>query len=357
MKLTKWLLLCVLIVMPLSMVMAQDADEAATVNVGGNDELGGFLVSADEMTLYIFLNDEMGVSNCNGDCAVAWSPLTVETADALSAGAGVPSELGVIEREDGSLQVTHNDYPLYFWQDDAAPGDATGHGRGDVWYVASAGNLRVGVNEELGAFLTDGFGMTVYTFANDEMGVSNCNGDCANAWPPVSADTAMLVNGWHVAGELGAIEREDGSTQLTYNDYPLYYWQDDAESGDALGQGLGDVWYVVAPEVVALGGNEELGDFLTGPNGMTVYIFTNDTDGASACYDTCAENWPPLTVEANINLVASAGIEGELGTTERTDGTLQVTYNGQPLYYFLQDALSGDATGEGAGDVWFIVTP
>ncbi len=356
MKLTKWLLLCVLFVMPLSMVMAQDGT-TGTVNVGGNDELGAFLTDADGMTLYVFMNDEMGVSNCAGDCATAWPPLTVESADALVKGDAVPGVLGTIEREDGTIQVTVNDYPLYRWQDDAAPGDATGHGAGDVWFVASAGNLLVGGNDELGAFLTDGHGMTVYTFANDEMGVSNCNGDCAAAWPAVPADTAMLVNGWHVAGQIGSIEREDGTTQLTYNDYPVYYWQDDAAPGDALGQGLGDVWYVVTPEIVALGGNDEIGEFLTGPNGMTVYIFANDTAEESACYDDCATNWPPLTIDANTDLVAGAGIDGELGTIERTDGTLQVTFNGQPLYFFIQDEVPGDATGHNAGDVWFVAAP
>ena len=357
MKLAKWLLLCVLVVMPLSIVMAQDSAEAGTVNVGGNDELGAFLTNTEGMTLYVFMNDEIGASNCNGDCATAWPALTVESVDAVTAGAGVPGILGTIEREDGSLQVTVNDYPLYTFQNDAAAGDANGHGAGDVWYVASAGTLRIGGNAELGAFLTDAWGMTVYTFANDEMGTSNCTGDCATAWPAVSADTPMLVNGWHVAGELGAIEREDGIMQLTYNDYPLYHWQDDAAVGDALGQGLGDVWYVVVPEVVALGGNDELGDFLTGPNGMTVYTFANDADGASACYDACAENWPPLTVEADTNLVAGSGLDGELGTIERTDGTFQLTYNGQPLYYFLRDVVPGDATGQGAGDVWFVAAP
>ncbi len=64
--------------------------------------------------------------------------------------------------------------------------------------------------------------------------------------------------------------------------------------------------------------------------------------------------WPPLTVASEADLVAGEGVTGELGTIERADGSLQVTYNGQPLYFFFNDLAAGDATGQGAGDVWFV---
>lgn len=114
---------------------AAQAQDGPTVQVGGNDELGDFLVGPDQMTLYIFEMDEAGVSNCTGDCASAWPPLTVAEGEEPTAGDGVEGTLDTIERDDGSLQVTLDGQPLYYWASDEEPGDATGQGVQDVWFV------------------------------------------------------------------------------------------------------------------------------------------------------------------------------------------------------------------------------
>jgi uncharacterized cupredoxin-like copper-binding protein len=89
---------------------------------------------------------------------------------------------------------------------------------------------------------------------------------------------------------------------------------------------------------------------------MTLYLFSNDTvANESTCYDDCATNWPPFTAEEPFSL--PLGVAGELTLVERTDGTTQVAYNGMPLYYFARDQQAGDLTGQGAGDVWWIVAP
>jgi predicted lipoprotein with Yx(FWY)xxD motif len=99
-----------------------------------------------------------------------------------------------------------------------------------------------------------------------------------------------------------------------------------------------------------------LGDVLVDPEGMTLYMFVNDGPGESACYESCATNWPPLLVEGEP--VAGHGLDQSLlGTTERLDGTLQVTYNGMPLYYYVQDSAAGDTTGQGVGGAWYVVNP
>jgi predicted lipoprotein with Yx(FWY)xxD motif len=99
-----------------------------------------------------------------------------------------------------------------------------------------------------------------------------------------------------------------------------------------------------------------LGDVLVDPEGMTLYMFVNDGPDESACYDSCAANWPPLLVEGEP--VAGEGLDSSLlGTTERLDGTLQVTYNGMPLYYYVQDSAAGDTTGQGVGGAWYVVNP
>ena len=112
----------------------------ATVVVSSTAELGNFLVAGSEsdragLTLYTFDADNSGPSVCNGDCAVTWPPYTVASADDVNAPAGLTG-LGTSVREDGSLQVTLNDEPLYFYFEDTQPGDTRGHSRGDVWWVA-----------------------------------------------------------------------------------------------------------------------------------------------------------------------------------------------------------------------------
>ena len=86
---------------------------------------------------------------------------------------------------------------------------------------------------------------------------------------------------------------------------------------------------------------------VAGSNGMTVYIFTKDVkdSGKSACSGGCLAKWPALTVPAGGAPTAGTGATGKLGTITRDDGTLQVTYNGLPLYFFANDKAPGDANG------------
>jgi predicted lipoprotein with Yx(FWY)xxD motif len=99
-----------------------------------------------------------------------------------------------------------------------------------------------------------------------------------------------------------------------------------------------------------------LGDVLVDADGMTLYLFDPDQQGASTCYDQCAQAWPPLTVTGDP--VAGEGVDAALlGVTERTDGTRQVTYNEWPLYLWAKDAQAGDVTGQAVNDVWWVVDP
>ena len=98
-----------------------------------------------------------------------------------------------------------------------------------------------------------------------------------------------------------------------------------------------------------------LGSHLVDNNGMTLYLFTKDSPGTSTCYDKCAAAWPAL-LSAGAPQAGSGLDATKLGTTTRTDGTMQVTYNGWPLYYFAKDKQAGDTTGEGVGGVWFCIS-
>ncbi|NLE71392.1 MAG: hypothetical protein GX609_04755 [Actinomycetales bacterium] len=109
-----------------------------------------------------------------------------------------------------------------------------------------------------------------------------------------------------------------------------------------------------AAATVALG-STDLGEVLVGPAGMTLYLYDPDAQGASTCYDQCAQAWPPLLADDGAPAAGDGVDAALLGTTERTDGGLQVTYDGWPLYYWAQDDAPGDATGQGVNDVWWVL--
>lgn len=90
-------------------------------------------------------------------------------------------------------------------------------------------------------------------------------------------------------------------------------------------------------------------------NNHTVYTFDSDTPGVSKCSGGCATTWPPLTVPAGTTPTAGPGVTGQLGTITRSDGSLQVTYKGMPLYFFHSDAKAGDTMGNYTG--WSLVKP
>jgi predicted lipoprotein with Yx(FWY)xxD motif len=221
----------------------------ATVYAFRHGDAPAVLVGPTGMTLYLFTNDEPGVSNCYDQCAENWPPLLVDSADGFVPGVLLSGEFGTTERTDGTLQVTYNDWPLYYFAGDEARGDTNGEGRGDVWFTIAPETVAVGSTDELGDFLVNYEGLTLYLFTNDEPGVSNCAEECAENWPPFTVQaTDPLVAGNGVMGELGTIERADnGRFQVTYNGMPLYFWNEDAAPGDTNGQGLGDVWFVVEP--------------------------------------------------------------------------------------------------------------
>ena len=110
------------------------------------------------------------------------------------------------------------------------------------------------------------------------------------------------------------------------------------------------------PATVMVTSNSKYGSILTDANGMTLYMFLNDTSTTSTCTGACATLWPALLT--NGNPVAGTGVDGtKLGTTTRPDGTVQVTYNGHPLYYFSSDKAAGDTNGQGIKSIWYVVSP
>jgi D-xylose transport system substrate-binding protein len=121
---------------------ATASTNAPTVMVTQNPTLGSILTDSKGMTLYLFKNDTPGQSTCTDQCAANWPPLTVASGVTPVAGDGVTGTLGVIQRSDGTSQVTINNLPLYYFAKDTKPGDTSGEGVNGVWAAASpAGSM------------------------------------------------------------------------------------------------------------------------------------------------------------------------------------------------------------------------
>jgi predicted lipoprotein with Yx(FWY)xxD motif len=106
-----------------------------------------------------------------------------------------------------------------------------------------------------------------------------------------------------------------------------------------------------------------LGRVLVDGKGDTLYLFVPDHhDSVSRCHGICAVEWPPLLLPSGVRApVAGRGVRASLlGTTRRSDGRLQVTYGGWPLYRWFGDTAPGMATGQGLdnlGGLWYVVSP
>jgi len=92
-----------------------------------------------------------------------------------------------------------------------------------------------------GTVLTDSKGMTLYTYAKDSSGVSNCSGACLKAWPAFTAPSTTK----NLPPNVTVVKRTDGTMQYAWNGMPLYYFQGDTKAGDVNGNGVGGVWSVV----------------------------------------------------------------------------------------------------------------
>ena len=342
----------------------------ASIEVSSQGSAGPHLVDADGMTLYLFTNDERNISNCSGGCADAWPPLL--TKDSTTAGDGLDSErLSTFEREDGSQHVTYNGKPLYYFATDADSGDTLGQDRGDVWYLVSpdggpiktAATVNATENATLGTILTDSDGNSLYLYTRDEREVSNCSGGCALAWPPVLSVEDPVAGEGLSEDRIGSISRGNGAKQVTYNGWPFYYFAPDEKPGDAKGQDIGGVWFVLSTDGGAVytnapvnaTENAAMGTILTDAAGRSLYLYTRDEPNVSNCPGGCALAWPPLiTVE---DPAAGEGVSAaRIGTTTREDGSKQVTFDSNPLYYFAADTKPGDALGQNVGGVWFVIS-
>ncbi len=364
------------------------AEGSVSILVPDADNADQFITQEENLdgrTLYIFDNDEPGSSSCDSTaCLESWPPL-------LAADDEVPSSpFTIVERSDGQRQWALRDMPLYLNVRDRGEGDVNGDGAGGIWHVASAQPIILNKfveGDAEGEFLVasgateivtaDGElqskqwnRFSLYTFDNDDPGVSNCTSEaCVTGWPPL-----MVSEGERPVAPFSAVERvvdDAGNTALqwAFHGKPLYFNANDSAAGDTSGANAPN-WRLARPipwqvsetarstvltgfgKVRTLVESGVFGVFETSDKGMSgfgLYTFDNDNPDAnnetdvSTCTDTCLENWPPL--------IANEGAEpfGDFTLVQRASGEMQWALHGWPLYFRAADSTAGQITGEGDG--------
>ncbi len=351
-----------------------------TIDVTNNSTLGSILTADNGMTLYAYTADAADKSNCSAGCQKLWVPLLTNGTPGL--GTGVASMMiGNAKLANGSLVVTYNHMPLYFFAKDSAANMISGQGFDNVWFAVSpAGSMvgkvaevsiSLGTNSLLGSYLVGQGGQAVYAYSNDKADTSTCTGACAANWPPVITLGKPSLGAGVSSALIGTIKLANGSMMLTYNHKPLYYFIGDGKASDIRGQGIKGVWYIQGADgnsittllptppanepTINVASNATYGQILTDGNGMTLYVNLKDYKGISSCDAICMQNWTPLFTLGHPN--AGQGINNlYLGTATTTYGMMVVTYYGRPLYLYKGDMNPGDVNGEDMNISWYAIS-
>ena len=226
--------------------------------------------------------------------------------------------------------------------------------------------LGIRSTDQYGDIVVGPDGLSLYMFEMDPSDGSEsvCTGGCADAWPPlVVEDEGSISVADGIEGAVGTVERADGTLQVTLGGWPLYHFQSDSAPGDVAGVAVNKAWWLIDPQgsplepAVQVRSHPEYGSILTGPDGLSLYMFDQDTKGSgeSSCAGGCADAWPPLTVSSDSAILASPSVDADVGTITRMDGSTQVTVDGWPVYYFQNDSAEGDVNGQGVQDAWWLL--
>ena len=209
-------------------------------------------------------------------------------------------------------------------------------------------------NTSLGNVITDAQGMTLYFFTRDVNGTSACNGGCATNWPPFTVDNLRASPALDQT-YFSTITREDGSSQVTYKGWPLYYFMNDNAAGDVNGENAGGNWYVAKPDYDVFLASQTVNDqetrYLVDDLGQSLYTFANDDANLSNCSGGCLDAWP---IFGDQNLVIPSILNQDDFGNITTQGVSHATFLNQPLYYFNNDDNRGEINGHEANNVWFL---
>jgi predicted lipoprotein with Yx(FWY)xxD motif len=234
-----------------------------TIQTATNAQLGTYLANTNGLALYYFADDVpgSGTTACNTSiCLSLWTPFTPTTmkiSPSLDA-----SQFGTISISSGN-QVTYRGWPLYTYNSDTRGAAPAGEGFRGIWYVMKPDySVMIMENSKTGRYLSDSGGMTVYNFSPDSSQVTTCFNDtnvlvegktCLQLWPPFAPSPIVAPSGVNTA-DFTTFTRADGSMQVAYRGWPLYYFVLDTAPGQMNGGGLvgfGGTWHVVPPDVAA----------------------------------------------------------------------------------------------------------
>lgn len=243
----------------------------------------------------------------------------------------------------------------------------------------SSQKIIISTNSQFGQIITDEDGHALYFFSDDANGNSSCVDDCIDKWPAFYAENIELSIGLEKS-DFGEIKRADGNMQTTYKSWPLYYFSPNSdgkpeEAGLVSCDGANGTWFVAKPDYSIMIAHaqligedgvkyksdytegEELSFYFTDAYGNTLYRFVNDkynTNNYTANDFSNNDLWPIfytdiLSFPSTLNNADFAMID--------VFGKKQLTYKGNPLYYFSQDLNRGDNKGVSfpSPGVWPIV--
>ena len=243
--------------------------------------------------------------------------------------------------DGGGLTIAQVDSPGAGWlvihvQADGKPGAVLGYSA-----------VKAGMNTNVAVTVDDSEATPVlYAMLHTDAGTVGTY-EFPGADGPVMVNGEMVSPAFNVTGGLSQASSTRSPSNSSSND-DLY---EDYGPGPASTPSSGGT----AGMEIKVSSNSSLGSFLVDEDGMTLYLFTKDTPGVSNCTGNCLTAWPPLLTGGDPR--ADDGVVGKLGTITLADGTLQVTYNDMPLYYYISDVKPGDTVGQGVGGVWFVVAP
>ncbi|MBY8874506.1 hypothetical protein K7640_22010 [Micromonospora sp. PLK6-60] len=202
---------------------------------------------------------------CGDEVTGPATPATVAARTVAPATPGPTAEAGsppeVIEAPASPVAAptvakTQGRVRIYSGPSDVALSPAPDTGRGSTVI-----ELNGTASAELGTYVADGQGRTLYRFDKDtaEPSTSNCAGECAATWPPLLVRSAGQIYPSGINPKLvGYVERADGTCQVTIAGWPVYLFAKDTEPGDTLGQGVGGTWFAISPTGERTGSGPEV---------------------------------------------------------------------------------------------------
>ena len=324
--------------------IAADAPRQVVLTQHGH---GATLADDKGMTLYTYEKDELGKSTCVGACAKQWPPLLV-TADADRAGGA----WSIITREDGAKQWAFYGKPLYYYSNDAKPGETNGDGAASQWQIAFQPiPLPPGLGIQrtrIGYVLNDPKKMTLYSLDRDKVDGSACDSTCTRTWMPLWAPTVA-----HGFGDWSVISRKDGTRQWAFKGKPVYRYAHDAHPAETSGENVEKKWHAVVleplppnPTWITIQRSDQ-GELLADARGRTLYIFDPTPriigDGRlfTPAFDN-PEDWVPFLAAADAKAVGYWSVIAR-------EGKQQWSYKGLPIYTNVKDKVPGDLFGSLGG--------